>query len=98
MAASAKNPATILTTRWDIPFSAHASGKNIESLGDSFRLFETSSRVRFSCLLCTHEAAPLNDNMVERAITAVKVIVAELRPEVAAVFSIFPSLLRLPSL
>ncbi|OJA08302.1 hypothetical protein AZE42_07575 [Rhizopogon vesiculosus] len=32
----------------------------------------------------SYETAPLNDNMVERAIMAVKVIVAELRPEFSA--------------
>lgn len=38
----------------------------------------------------SYKAARRDDNMVERATEAVSIITTELRPEVAAVFSIFP--------
>ncbi|KAJ8583488.1 cytochrome P450 [Rhizopogon salebrosus TDB-379] len=45
----------------------------------------------------SYEAARRDDYLIERACEGAMVITTELRPEVAAVFSIFPSLLRLPS-
>ncbi|KAG2153304.1 cytochrome P450 [Suillus clintonianus] len=45
----------------------------------------------------SYDAARRNDHMIERASLALEVILQEMRPEVAAIFSAFPSLLRLPS-
>ncbi|KAG0706122.1 cytochrome P450 [Suillus ampliporus] len=45
----------------------------------------------------SYDAARRDDHMIERAALALDVILKEMRPEVAAVFSAFPSLLRLPS-
>ncbi|KAG0700290.1 cytochrome P450 [Suillus ampliporus] len=45
----------------------------------------------------SYEAAPRNDHVIERSSLALEVILKEMRPEVAAVFSAFPALLRLPS-
>jgi hypothetical protein len=39
----------------------------------------------------SYEAARRDDHMIERASMAADIITSELRPEVAAVFSIFPS-------
>ncbi|KAF9243542.1 cytochrome P450 [Melanogaster broomeanus] len=43
-----------------------------------------------------YETAPTNDDMVDIVGKALKLAVEELRPEVAAMFSVFPSLLWLP--
>lgn len=45
----------------------------------------------------SYHAARRDDHMIERATLALDIILKEIRPEVAAVFSAFPSLLRLPS-
>ncbi|KAG1856466.1 cytochrome P450 [Suillus subluteus] len=45
----------------------------------------------------SYDAARRNDHMIERALFALEVVLQEMRPEVAAIFSAFPSLLRLPS-
>ncbi|KAH7884352.1 cytochrome P450 [Phlebopus sp. FC_14] len=44
-----------------------------------------------------YETAPKDDGMVDVIDKALKLAVAEIRPEVAALFSVFPSLLSLPS-
>ncbi|KAG2032098.1 cytochrome P450 [Suillus americanus] len=45
----------------------------------------------------SYDATRRNDHMIERALLALEIILQEMRPEVAAIFSAFPSLLRLPS-
>ncbi|OJA10016.1 hypothetical protein AZE42_10189 [Rhizopogon vesiculosus] len=45
----------------------------------------------------SYEAARRHDHMIERVTMALKIIAKEMRPEVVAVFSAFPTLLRLPS-
>ncbi|KAG2125389.1 cytochrome P450 [Suillus clintonianus] len=45
----------------------------------------------------SYDAARRNDHEIERMALALEVILQEMRPEVAAIFSAFPSLLRLPS-
>jgi hypothetical protein len=39
----------------------------------------------------SYDAAPRNDHMIERALLALDVVLQEMRPEVAAIFSAFPS-------
>ncbi|OAX36943.1 cytochrome P450 [Rhizopogon vinicolor AM-OR11-026] len=45
----------------------------------------------------SYEAARRHDHMIARATMALEIILKEMRPEVAAIFSAFPTLLRLPS-
>lgn len=45
----------------------------------------------------SYDAERRNDHVIERASLALEVILQEMRPEVAAIFSAFPSLLHLPS-
>lgn len=45
----------------------------------------------------SYDAARRHDHMIKRATMALEIILKEMRPEVAAVFSAFPFLLRLPS-
>ncbi|OJA12277.1 hypothetical protein AZE42_08151 [Rhizopogon vesiculosus] len=45
----------------------------------------------------SYEAARRHDYMIGRAALALEIILKEMRPEVAAIFSAFPTLLRLPS-
>ncbi|KAG1753366.1 cytochrome P450 [Suillus lakei] len=45
----------------------------------------------------SYEAARRDDDMIERATTALEISMKEMRPEVVAIFCAFPSLLRLPS-
>ncbi|OAX30544.1 cytochrome P450, partial [Rhizopogon vinicolor AM-OR11-026] len=45
----------------------------------------------------SYEAARRRDHMIERTAMALEITAKELRPEVAAIFSAFPTLLRLPS-
>jgi hypothetical protein len=39
----------------------------------------------------SYDAAPRNDHMIERALLALDIVLQEMRPEVAAIFSAFPS-------
>ncbi|OJA12275.1 hypothetical protein AZE42_08154 [Rhizopogon vesiculosus] len=45
----------------------------------------------------SYEASRRHDEMIERATSALELSMKEMRPEVVAIFSAFPSLLRLPS-
>lgn len=59
--------------------------------------FEVHSGSVIMSAVYSYDAARRNDHMIERATMALNIILKEMRPEVAAVFSAFPSLLRLPS-
>ncbi|KAG2150492.1 cytochrome P450 [Suillus clintonianus] len=64
---------------------------------DYTKHFEVHSGSVIMSAVYSYDAARHNDHMIERATMGLDIILKEMRPEVAAIFSAFPSLLRLPS-
>lgn len=69
----------------------------LEDPSDYTEHFEVHSGSIIMSAVYSYDAARRHDHMIERATLALDIILKEMRPEVAAVFSAFPSLLRLPS-
>ncbi|KAF9223624.1 cytochrome P450 [Gyrodon lividus] len=68
----------------------------LEDPDRSFEHLHTYSSSIIMSAVYGYETEPKNDGMVDIVGKALKLAVKELRPEVAAVFSVFPSLLWLP--
>lgn len=69
----------------------------LEDPSDYPEHFEVHSGSVIMSAVYSYDAARRHDYMIQRATKGLEIILKEMRPEVAAVFSAFPFLLRLPS-
>ncbi|KAG2132012.1 cytochrome P450 [Suillus bovinus] len=69
----------------------------MEDPSDYHEHFEAHSGSIIMSAVYSYDAARRHDHMIERATMGLDIILKEMRPEVAAIFSAYPFLLRLPS-